>query len=137
MPTTLSLLGLSNFQLSYYHINIIMSVFQIPIGKICSSVNLSLNLLNLFVNPPKFIVRIIKVAECQLSQGINFHLCCCSIIIHGGRHNFIIEALQPKLLTMLENIFELNSFQILRWQRKWVFWKMRCKEEGEGEKLKW
>ena len=68
----------------------------------------------LFVHPPKFIVRIIKVAECQLSQGINFHLCCCSIIIHGGRHNFIIEAWQPKLLTMLENIFELNSFQMLR-----------------------
>ena len=46
---------------------------QISIRKKCRSVNLSLNLLNLFVNLPKFIVSIIKVAECQLSEGINLH----------------------------------------------------------------
>ena len=46
---------------------------QISIRKKCRSVNLSLNLLNLFVNLPKFIVCIIKVAECQLSEGINLH----------------------------------------------------------------
>ena len=61
-------------------------VQQISIRKKCSPVNLSLNLLNLFVNLPKFIVCIIKVAECQLSEGINLHL---RNIIISGRHNFI------------------------------------------------